>query len=199
METNSLRQGIFIFFIIIILVLIVYSFIPGDYEKTPKQALNSIISNDSVSFQNKDIHEILTGKYKNEYQLVDIRPEKDFEKGHLQNAFNIPFNHLLKREFLKKLDHSKKQLIYSKQEAKAHEAALLLLQKGFANSMAIPANYESLKQRIDSKKKINWEDITQEKPKYDYRAFIITAPHEPNITKENEQKIESTPKVEGGC
>ncbi len=199
METNSLRQGIFIFFIIIISVLIVYSFIPGDYKKTPKQALNNVISNDSASFQKKNLHEILSGKYKSEYQLIDVRPEQDFEKGHLQDALNIPFNSLLKRGYLKKLDNSKKQLLYSSEEAKAHEAALLLLQKGFANSMAIPANYESLKQRINGKKNINWEDITQEKAKYDYGTFIKTIHQEPDTTKEKEQKIKSTPKVEGGC
>lgn len=199
METNSLRHGIFIFFIIIVSVLIVYSFIPGDYEKTPKQALKRVIINDSAYFHNNDLYETLAGKYKNVYQLVDIRPEQDFEKGHLQDALNIPFKSLLKREYLKKLDNNKQQLIYSSQEAKAHEAALLLVQKGFKNYIAVAGNYRTLKQRITGKSKIRWEDITQEKPKYDYGAFIKTAPQKPDTTKETEQKIESTPKVEGGC
>ncbi|GEM_PF-879629 len=48
-----------------------------------------------------------------QYQIIDIRKEKDYRHGHIPHAVNIPWEKILEKSRLKKIDPEKTSIIYS--------------------------------------------------------------------------------------
>jgi len=68
---------------------------------------------------------IIAGKA--DYQLIDIRSSKVFQKGHIKGAINIPLKKLLKKTTIdNEVSDSKMIVLYSNGNSHAHQAALIL-------------------------------------------------------------------------
>jgi rhodanese-related sulfurtransferase len=64
--------------------------------------------------------------------LIDLRNQKDFEKGRLKNAINIQFNQILENQKLKNLKSSDNEIaMYSNSAIESAKAWTLLTQMGF--------------------------------------------------------------------
>ncbi|MCP4135791.1 MAG: rhodanese-like domain-containing protein [bacterium] len=70
-------------------------------------------------------------KGKNDYQLIDIRSEKEYGNGSIKGAENIPLEKLLKKETINdELSDSKIIVLYSTGNSHAHQAWLVLKSVG---------------------------------------------------------------------
>lgn len=67
-------------------------------------------------------------------QLVDVRPQNEFEKFSLPGAINIPIDNLLSPDFVEIFDQdTKMNVFYSNGNTQANEAWMLLRQLGYKN------------------------------------------------------------------
>lgn len=66
-----------------------------------------------------------------DYQLVDIRPQWQFEDYHIPTAMNIPLTELFNDGGLKRLSREKKVVLYGFGAGHAAQAELLLAMKGY--------------------------------------------------------------------
>lgn len=67
-------------------------------------------------------------------QLIDIRPQSEFEKFSLNGAINIPIDNLLSSEYVEIFDQDVKlNVFYSNGSTQANEAWMLLRQLGYSN------------------------------------------------------------------
>ncbi|MCR8968566.1 rhodanese-like domain-containing protein [Facklamia sp. 7083-14-GEN3] len=73
----------------------------------------------------------LDKKKKEKYLVIDVRPEEEYEEGHLSHAINIPLDQL--EEQLERLEDYKKMpiIVYCNTGKKSAEAASLLIDNGF--------------------------------------------------------------------
>jgi rhodanese-related sulfurtransferase/DNA-binding transcriptional ArsR family regulator len=77
------------------------------------------------------LQELLTRMRSKNIVLLDVRPEQEFEAGHIPNAINIPIDQLMYR--IKELNKSKLYIAYCRGPfcVFADDAVQLLIQKGF--------------------------------------------------------------------
>ncbi|MBW6489989.1 MAG: rhodanese-like domain-containing protein [Lentimicrobium sp.] len=67
-------------------------------------------------------------------QLIDTRPQSEFEKFNLNGAINIPIDNLLSTEYIEVFDQDVKlNVFYSNGSTQANEAWMLLRQLGYSN------------------------------------------------------------------
>jgi rhodanese-related sulfurtransferase len=76
-------------------------------------------------------------------RIVDLRPLKDYRKGHIRNAINIPFPQLAKR--LQELDpqHPRSIVLVDESDALAHKAADLLAKKDYPWFYVLKGGYKA--------------------------------------------------------
>ncbi len=140
--------------------------------------------------------------------LVDIRSPYEFEKGHLENAVNIPSPEILAEEnkaiFQELKESDKITVLYGKDLEQANLPFLLLYQMGYDNLKLLSVDNEYLQNKL----------VTQhaeiEKPVADINAFIEESIKN-SEKKEEIKKIVPVPikiipvkkkkkrPVEGGC
>lgn len=72
-----------------------------------------------------------TMEKRQDYQLIDIRAPWQFDDYHIPTAINIPLAQFFEEENLKRLDRSKKIVVYGLGSGHAAETQLLLSMKGY--------------------------------------------------------------------
>jgi rhodanese-related sulfurtransferase len=78
-----------------------------------------------------------------EFFLVDVRPQEEFEKEHVEDAESISLSDLV--QILPQLETSQSFYVYGSTAAEAVTAASILKQYGFQRIRAVAAAYEDLK------------------------------------------------------
>jgi rhodanese-related sulfurtransferase len=68
---------------------------------------------------------------KQDFRLLDIRSEKEFDKGHIEKAENIPLASLTLPETLNALPRERKLVVYSNGSEQAAKASVILRIAGF--------------------------------------------------------------------
>jgi rhodanese-related sulfurtransferase len=66
-----------------------------------------------------------------EYQIVDVRSRRDYEKGHVPNAINIPLAEIAELRNLTKVDPNRMVIVYSENGQTGQMAATLLNLLGY--------------------------------------------------------------------
>ncbi len=87
-----------------------------DLRKIIREAVWNYFHGDgSPVLTSTDVKEIVDNweQKKANFQIVDIRPEIAYAKGHIPHAINIPLNKLAAADNLKKLDVKRKTILYS--------------------------------------------------------------------------------------
>ena len=113
----------------VIIILSAYLFRPNslDYKMNVGESLK-LVNDPSVLVEIKD----LTGK-----QLIDLRAEEVFLKGHPEGAINLPIRQLLDEESLETLDDllesGKTAVLVGNNELQATSPLFLLRQMGYTN------------------------------------------------------------------
>lgn len=65
-----------------------------------------------------------------DFVLIDVRPQRDFAKGHIQSAENLPLTWLVEPRTLAGLPRDRKLVLYSNGDRKAAQAVVMLRQAG---------------------------------------------------------------------
>lgn len=77
---------------------------------------------------------------KDQYTIVDVRTVKEYEKGRIHDAINVPLNDIRTR--FEELDSTKDIIIYCQRGLRGYIARLILKQKGFSNIISIAGGYK---------------------------------------------------------
>ena len=99
------------------------------------------------NYMNKDVDfincEELENKIRNkdDFTLLDVRTEREYEIGHIENAVLIPVDSL--RENLEKVDKKKFLVVYCKSGYRAYLAYRILQNNGFTNIKCLNGSYIS--------------------------------------------------------
>ncbi len=166
-NVNALRTGLTTFFIVFLIGVAVYKFLPANYKIAASDISKSELFTEQLSPY--DFYQILNSE-DIDIQIVDIRNEEQFNESSFKNSINIPAEQVLNRANIKKL-RKNKNLIISDLEGKSHSIALLLLQLGI-NAVPVNSDYQFIRENI-----IEYFNHTQlffscEKKAYDYQRFI---------------------------
>lgn len=71
-------------------------------------------------------------------QLIDVRPQSEFEKYHLPGAINVPLDNILAEDFKDLLDQElMTNVLYANGSTRANEAWMLLRQLGYENNYVL--------------------------------------------------------------
>ena len=108
----------------------------------------------------------------NSYQLIDIRNNFEFTKGHLNGAINISIHQLLNNdstESLERLSKEKIIVLYGTNPKQANSAWILLFQLGYPNIKVL-----SSKVSYDNNQ-ISVKDYVIEKPFANYKDVFLSA------------------------
>ena len=122
----------------VILMLIIFIFsISNVIGCESKDNENKVIqqSQDTKGYENLDAKQ--TEKLLNEGKnilVIDVRSDNEYEKGHLINAINIPYDDDFKSELREIKDYKDKTiLVYCKTGNRSEKAAVKLVDNGFKN------------------------------------------------------------------
>ncbi len=112
-----------------LILAVIMLFLPGasvsKYAFDPADLSKAIIEQEDQMSPQELSEMIIAGK--NNYQLVDIRSEKDFKKGAIRTAENIPLEKLLQKTAIDTdLRRDKTVVLYSNGNSHAHQAWLVL-------------------------------------------------------------------------
>ncbi len=104
---------------------------------------------------------IIKGKI--DYQLIDIRTAKEYEKSSIENAENIPVDMLLTNGCIENdLSEDKLIILYSKDTREAFDASIILYSMGTYNVTVLEGGYENWDKTIMSPIKLSDEATDSE-------------------------------------
>ncbi len=120
--------------VLVALVLaVIMLFLPGSsetkYAFDPSDLSKQILGSEDQITPRQLSEMIIAGK--GDYQLIDIRQERDYKKGNIKTSENIPLDRLLKKETIEvDLSRDKLVILYSNGNSHAHQAWLVLKTAG---------------------------------------------------------------------
>ena len=97
---------------------------------------------------------IIKGKI--DYQLIDIRTAKEYEKSSIENAENIPVDMLLTNGCIENdLSEDKLIILYSKDTREAFDASIILYSMGTYNVTILEGGFDAWNKKIMNPKKLS--------------------------------------------
>ncbi|GAB2779591.1 rhodanese-like domain-containing protein [Salinimicrobium soli] len=161
-KVKRISVGSTFFILAIVIGVLTYERPENLYATNAENALKNLTSTNYII----SINEIKQP----EIVLVDIRTPYEFEKGHLENAINIPAPEVLKEEnktlFTDWKESKKVAALYGKDIEEANLPFLLLYQLGYDNLKLVNAENRFLQNQLIT----NSPDV--ERSNADIRAFI---------------------------
>jgi len=93
-----------------------------------EMAIKYLAGEGSPIIRSSDVKTIVDNWEQNkaEYQIVDVRSERDYETAHVPNAINIPWAAIAESDNLRKLDPHKTVIVYSENGQKGQLATTVL-------------------------------------------------------------------------
>lgn len=135
------------------------------FKISPEEAmLRAVAGNQYISMQ---AYRALARGGEGDVLLVDLRPAGEFEKGHLENAVNMPVPNLLDDEYFSALKESKHVVLYGEEMSQANGPWLLLTQLGLDHVKMLRSDYDGVVAGADT--------ISPETARYDYAAIFQKA------------------------
>lgn len=139
------------------------------------------------------------------YVLIDVRSPAEYAAGHLQNAINVPTQHILEPEYQKLwTDETTTYYLYGNTQLEANTSWVVLKQMGHSNIRVLQGGLSYFADFSDS----SWLKLEDETARYDYASVfskviqdaekaIAPAP-KPSVVKEAPKVIvpEKRPKLE---
>ena len=201
MKNNQLRNGSLIFFLIIIGSLIFSAIthkIKG-YKENNLTILKQVKDKDLL-MSYLELTEVLS-KGKEDFLFIDLRTPEFFNKGHIKNAVNIPFDKLNVKDNIKLIrNHKSKKVVYADSQNKSALALLMLRSSGIDSIRLLPGSYDVINNNIITKTNPSFYFYNDEKARWDYKRQMggSTAKAEQSAAKIPQQMEIKTP-VKGGC
>ena len=202
-RTRRITIGVVVFAVVVILgfltfkkPLYVYQYTPSEmaeelymiYQVTPEEAMELMFDSAAAVF-------------------VDVRSIYDFEKGHLENAINIPVANLLDEDNKVKFDQwvqdSTMVVLYGNDELEANAPWMLMYQLGYTNTRALMGGSGYIDKIYEDALAEN-ETFMVEDPAADFAGIIkaasantgsnVVAPKKEVVVRKKKKKA-----AEGGC
>ncbi len=129
MKLEDKQIGVFAALIIATIMLFLPDQDNTKYSFNPEVLASTILEKSDQVSPDELSQWIIEGR--NDYQLIDIRSEKMFSKGHIKGAENIPLPVLLQKQTVyQDLSDNKLIVLYSNGNSHAHQAWLVLKTAG---------------------------------------------------------------------
>lgn len=132
------KTGIVVAIIFGIILLFVSAKENTSYEINPEIVAKNIL-NKSDQVNPRDLNEWIIEKNQ-DYMLIDIRTDKEFEMGHIPSAENIPLSELMKKETISELPKRRPVIIYSNGNSHAYQCWIILKSAGI-NAFVLEGGY----------------------------------------------------------
>lgn len=128
MKIENKEIGVLVAFVLALVMLFLPGPDRGRYAFDPEKLSAEIMKRDD-HVSPKELSEwIIAGK--NDFRLVDIRTAKEFKKGSIKKAENIPLRKLLRKDTLERLIADKQLVLFSNGNSHAHQAWVVLKSAG---------------------------------------------------------------------
>lgn len=200
MVIKQLNHSALFFFAFIMVAVAFCQLTAKNYGASNKHVAQIISDGGTVSYAG--LHAILSADQTNGYLIVDLRPEKEFNNGHLPGAVNIPHDRLLKRKHQRTIKRAEDILLYSDHEHLTVAAWVTLIGQGHDNIHMIPGNYKTIKQFVIDDFTPAHAHHNNDKARFDFPRFMnvkpVTPARETPLRPGIPQVEDSTP-VAGGC
>ncbi len=178
------------------------------YKLTASEMLE--LSNNRVHYYSpEEVANIIVQKDP-EFQLIDIRPQNEFEKFSLPNAINIPLADILSEEYRDILDQDvKRNIIFSNGTVDATKAWMIMSQLGWENNYVMEGGLNYWAEVIMNPIPPASTSANEEIAKYQFRKAANIAISGEASVEESKSVIPVTKppiikrpqrkRVEGGC
>lgn len=178
------------------------------YKLTASEMLE--LSNNRVHYYSpEEVANIIVQKDP-EFQLIDIRPQNEFEKFSLPNAINIPLADILSEEYRDILDQDvKRNIIFSNGTVDATKAWMIMSQLGWENNYVMEGGLNYWAEVIMNPIPPASTSANEEIAKYQFRkaaniaisgeASVEESKSVSPVTKPPIIKRPQRKRVEGGC
>ncbi len=203
-KTKRISIAAVLFLLVIVIAILTFEKPAHIFEKNTQATLQEIASKSYILTLNE-----LDSIGSLQYQLIDIRSDFEYSKGHIKDAVNVSIQNMLEEDnkglFDELREKKKIAVLYGKDPDEANSAWMLLYQLGYENAkiLCVKTNY------IDNIFQV--KNYALEKHSVDFAQVMQLAKSNPDKTKESITKPKVTKKVvitvpkkkkrapEGGC
>jgi rhodanese-related sulfurtransferase len=204
-KNQNLNNISILFFSFVAIIVIINLFTTNNYGRSNSEVVKMLDATEYI-FNYQELHATLNS---NEYLLIDLRTEEEFNAGHIPGAINIPFDQLLDSRNIRTIrrSHEKTPVLYAGTEARAQTARMLLLAKGLKTDIRVMGgNYDTAVKYVLETFQPAFAAYKDEKARFDYRRFMQASPTgHPERQREQPAGIipalnqQQTTAVAGGC
>ncbi len=203
-KTKRISIAAVLFLLVIVIAILTFEKPAHIFEKNTQATLQEIANKSYILTLNE-----LDSIGSLQYQLIDIRSDFEYSKGHIKDAVNVSIQNMLEEDnkglFDELREKKKIAVLYGKDPDEANSAWMLLYQLGYENAkiLCVKTNY------IDNIFQV--KNYALEKHSVDFAQVMQLAKSNPDKTKESITKPKVTKKVvitvpkkkkrapEGGC
>ena len=198
-KTKRISISATLFLLIILIGFLTYKRPKYVFKNNSESVLKEIVKKDYLLSTKQ-----LESMSPDEYALIDVRSNHEYDKSHIKDAINIPYSHILddkNMDFINSLKNNNKTAVfYGEQPDIASNAWLLLYQLGYNNIkvLCVKPRFEDNVFYVDN--------VEIEKPAVNYAEVMKEATSASGIAKKPEtvKKVITVKKkkkrvAEGGC
>ncbi len=202
-KTKRISISAVLFLLIVVIAILTFEKPQHVFEKNTEATLHEIVNNSYIL----TLHHLDSIKPLH-YELIDIRSNFEYSKGHIKNAINISTHQILENDYIKLFDELKESnktiVLYGKDPDEANSAWMVLYQLGYENAkiLCVETSYIDNEFQVKNyaleKAAINYADVmTASKGTAKEAVKTIEKPKAPKRIITKPKKKKRIP--EGGC
>ncbi len=202
-KTKRISISAVLFLLIVVIAILTFEKPQHVFEKNTEATLHEIVNNSYIL----TLHHLDSMKPLH-YELIDIRSNFEYSKGHIKNAINISTHQILENDYIKLFDELKESnktiVLYGKDPDEANSAWMVLYQLGYENAkiLCVETSYIDNEFQVKNyaleKAAINYADVmTASKGTVKETTKAIEKPKAPKRIITKPKKKKRVP--EGGC
>ncbi len=202
-KTKRISISAVLFLLIVVIAILTFEKPQHVFEKNTEATLHEIVNNSYIL----TLHHLDSIKPLH-YELIDIRSNFEYSKGHIKNAINISTHQILENDYIKLFDELKESnktiVLYGKDPDEANSAWMVLYQLGYENAkiLCVETSYIDNEFQVKNyaleKAAINYADVmTASKGTAKEAVKTIEKPKAPKRIITKPKKKKRVP--DGGC
>ena len=198
-RTKRVSISAVLFLLVVVIAVLTFKKPEYIFEKSAEETLEKIVEKEYIISQND-----LENMDASNYEIIDIRSNYEYAKGHMDNAINISSHDIFEKEsnsFLKELSKTEKTaILYGDHPDSANSAWMLLYQLGYENVKVLSVETSFVNNQFQIK------NVDIEKPAVNYAKVLDSLMDDKPtvVTVKKPKKVITAPKKkkrvpEGGC
>lgn len=150
-KTRRLIVSSIVFVLIIVIGLITFNKPEFEFKTSLQQTLDELYNIDNEMIP-EDAMDIIAYADSN-YIMIDLRNQYEYDKGHLENAINIPVTDILSEESIEFLNELQRDsiitVLYANDQIEANGPWMVLKQLGYENVKILLGGYDYFVAEVD--------------------------------------------------